>query len=81
MVDSRAPLDFRGAAAVYLHQRTPNKGRTKRDDHEGYQAPCLTPYEILQAFGKHSHYDDGNDISNKAVTAAREPGPGNVHSI
>jgi len=66
MIDSQAPLVFWGEAvntAVYLHQRTPNKGQTKRDDRDGYQAPYPTPYEMLQAFGKSSHDNDGNEMS------------------
>ena len=51
---------------VYLHQRTANEGLTKRDDRDGYQAPYSTPYEMLHAFGKPSHYDDGNEISYNA---------------
>jgi len=69
MIDSQAPLVFWGEAvntAVYLHQRTPNKGLTKRDDLDSYQAPYPTPYEMLQAFGKPSHDNDGNEISYKA---------------
>jgi hypothetical protein len=69
MIDSQAPLGFWGEAvntAVYLHQRTPNEGLTKRDDRDGYQAPYPTPYEMLQAFGKPSHNNDGNEISYKA---------------
>jgi len=70
MIDSQAPLVFWGEAvntAVYLHQRTPNEGLTKRDDRHGYQAPYPTPYEMLQAFGKPSHNNDGNEISYKAL--------------
>jgi len=69
MIDSQPPLVLWGEAvnnAVYLHQGTPNEGLTKRDDRDGYQAPHLTPYEMLQAFGKPSHDNDGNDISYKA---------------
>jgi hypothetical protein len=69
MIDSQAPLVFWGEAvntAVYLHQQTPNEGLTKRDDRDGYQAPYPTPYEMLQAFGKPSHNNDGNEISYKA---------------
>jgi len=69
MIDSQAPLAFWSEAvntAVYLHQRTPNEGLTKTDDCAGYQAPYPTPYEMLQAFGKPSHNNDGNEISYKA---------------
>jgi hypothetical protein len=69
MIDSQAPLVFWGEAvntAVYLHQRTPNIGLTKRDDRGRYQAPYSTPYVMLQAFGKSSHNNDGNEISYKA---------------
>jgi len=69
MIDSQVSLVFWGEAvntAVYLHQRTPNKGLTKRDDRNGYQAPYPTPYEMLQAFGKPSHDNDGNEMSHKA---------------
>jgi hypothetical protein len=68
-IDSQAPLVFWGEAvntAVYLHQRTPNEGLTKRHDHNGYQAPYPTPYEMLQAFGKPTHDNDGKEISYKA---------------
>jgi len=69
MIDSQAPLVFWGEAvntAVYLHQRTSNQGLTKRNDRNGYQVPYSTPYEILQAFGKPSHDNDGNEILSKA---------------
>jgi len=69
MIDSQARLVLWGEAvntAVYLHQRTPNKGLTKRDDRDGYHAPYPTPYEMLQAFGKGSHNNTGNEISYKA---------------
>jgi hypothetical protein len=69
MIDSQAPLVFWGEAvntAVYLHQQTPNKGLTKRDDRNGYQAPYSTAYEMLLAFGKPSHNNHGNEISFKA---------------
>ena len=69
MIESQAPLAFSGEAvntAAYIHQRTPNEGLTKRDDHDGYQAPSPTPYEMLQSFGKPSHDNDGNEISYQA---------------
>jgi len=69
MIHSQAPLVFWGEAvntAVYLYQWTPNEGLTKRYDHNGYQAQYPTPYEMLQAFGKPSHDNDGNEISYKA---------------
>jgi len=50
MIDYQAPLLFWGEAvntAVYLPQRTPNEGLTKRDDCHGYQAPYPTPYVML----------------------------------
>jgi hypothetical protein len=68
IIDSQAPNEFWGEAvhtAVYLHQRSPNEGITKRDDRDGYQAPYETPYEMLQAFGKPSHDNNGNVISHK----------------
>ena len=70
MIDSQAPLVFWAEAvntAVYLHQRTPNEGVTKRDHCDGYQAPYPTPYEMPQAFGKPCHNNDGNEISYKAL--------------
>jgi hypothetical protein len=69
MIDSQAQQGIWEEAvntAVYLHQRTPNEGLKKRDIRNGYQAPYLTPYEMLQAFGKPSHDNDGNEISYKA---------------
>ena len=38
ILDSQVPLEFWGEAtniAVYLHQRLPNEGLTKRDDRDG----------------------------------------------
>jgi hypothetical protein len=67
MIDYQAPLVFWGEAvntAVYFHQRTTNKGLTKRDDRDGYHAPYPTPYKILQASGKPSH----NIIAMKSRT-------------
>jgi len=66
-IDSQAPIQFWGEAintAVYLHQRSPNEGLTKRDDRDDYKAPYETPYEMLHAFGKPA----GNKISYKAPT-------------
>jgi len=40
MIDSQVPLVFWGEAVnttVYLYQRTPNEGLTRRDDRDGYQ--------------------------------------------
>jgi hypothetical protein len=45
MIDSQAPIQFWGEAvnnAVYLHQRSPNEGLTKRDDRDGYKAQYKT---------------------------------------
>jgi hypothetical protein len=70
MIDSHAPLVFWGEAvntAVYLHQRTPNEGLTRKDDRAGNQEPYSTPYEMLQAFGKPSDDKNGNEISFKAT--------------
>ena len=39
MIDSQAPLVFRGGAvntAVYLHLQTSNEGLTNRDNRDGY---------------------------------------------
>jgi hypothetical protein len=50
MIDSQAPLVFWGEAvntAVYLHQRTPNKGLTNGDDRDASQSLYTTPYEML----------------------------------
>ena len=69
MVHSQMPLVFWGEAvntAVYLGQQTPNEGLTKRDDRDGNQAPYPTPNEMLHAFGKPSHDNDGTKISYKA---------------
>jgi len=38
----------------------------KRHDRDGYQTPYPTPYKMVQAFGKPSHDNDGNEISYKA---------------
>jgi hypothetical protein len=65
MIDSQEPLVFVGEAvntAVNLHQQTPNEGLTKREDRDSYQAPYPTPYAMLQAFGKPSHDNDGNEM-------------------
>jgi hypothetical protein len=65
MIDSQVPLVFWGEVvnpAVYLLQRAPNKGLTKRDNHDGYEAPYPTPYKMLQAFGKPSHNNDSNEM-------------------
>ena len=69
IIDSQAPLVFWGEVvntAVYLHQRTPNEGLTKRDDRNSYLAPYSTPYVMLHAFGKPSYNNDGKEISYKA---------------
>jgi hypothetical protein len=65
MSSSQAPLvlwGYAGNTAGYLDQQTPNKSLTKRDDRDGYLAPYGTPYEMLQALGKPSHVNDGNEI-------------------
>jgi len=70
MIDSQVRLVFWGEAvntAVYLHLRTPNEGLKKRDDCDGYQAPYSSPYEMLHAFGKPSHDNDGDKISYQAA--------------
>jgi len=69
IIDSQAPIEFWGESvntAVNLHQRSPNEGLSKRDDRDGYNAPYEMPYEMLHAFGKPTHDDDGNKISYKA---------------
>jgi len=69
MIDSPTPLVFWGDivnAAVYLHQRTPNKGLRKTHDRNSYKAPYSTPYKMLHAFGKPCHNNDGNEILYKA---------------
>ena len=66
IIDSQAPVQFWGQAvntAVYLHQRSPNQGLTKKNDCDGYQAPYESPYKILHAFGKRMHDADGNEIT------------------
>jgi hypothetical protein len=58
ILDSQAPLKFWGEAvntAVYLHQRMPNDGLTRRDDRDGHKAPYHTPYEMLPSYGKPSY--------------------------
>jgi len=63
ILDSQAPLEFWGEAinnAVYLHQRLPNKGLTKRDNRDGYKAPYETPYKMLHSYGK-PEYDKPPD--------------------
>jgi hypothetical protein len=65
IIDSQAAVQFWGEAvntAVYLHQRSPNKGRKRNNDHDGYQVPYETPYEMLHGFGKPTHDADGNEI-------------------
>jgi hypothetical protein len=55
LLDSQAPLEFWGEAiktGVYLHQRMPNKGLTKRDDRDGYKASYISPYKILHSYAK-----------------------------
>jgi hypothetical protein len=69
MIDSQAPVQFGGQAvntAVYLHQRSPNKGLKRKTDRDGYQAPYETPYEILHRFGNPTLNADGNNISYQA---------------
>jgi hypothetical protein len=49
MIDCQAPIQFWGEAVntvIYLDQRSPNEG-LKRGDHDGYQAPYETLYEML----------------------------------
>jgi len=67
ILDSQAPLEFWGEAintAVYLHQRLPNEGLTKRDDLDGYKAPYESPYEMLHLYGK-PEYDKPPDDSTR----------------
>jgi len=69
MIDSQAPVHFWGEAvntAVYLHQRSPDEGLKRKNDHDGYQAPCETPYKMLHGVGKPTHNADGNEISYQA---------------
>ena len=69
MIDSQAPVVSWGEAvntAVYPHQRTPNEGLMKIDVRDGSQVLYPTPYEMLQAFGKPSHHNNGKEISYKA---------------
>jgi len=69
MSDSQAARVFCGEAvctAVYLHQRTPNKGIKESNDCDSYQAPYPTPYGMLQASVKPFHNNDGNEITYKA---------------
>jgi hypothetical protein len=69
MIDSQAPIQLWGEAVnteVYLHQRSPNDGLKRNDDHDGYKAPYETPYEMLHGFGKPMYDADGNEISYQA---------------
>jgi len=68
MIDCQAPIQFWGEAvntAVYLHQRSPNEGLTRRDGN-GFQAPYNMPYDMLHGFGQPTHDDKGNNISYQA---------------
>jgi len=69
MIDSQAPHVIWGEAVnttVYHHQKTANEGIKKNNHPDGYQAPYPTRYEMLRAFTKPSHDNDGNEISYKA---------------
>jgi hypothetical protein len=69
MIHSQARIQFWGEAvntAVYLHQRSPNEGLKRNNDHDGYQAPYETPYEMRHGFGKPTHDAEGNKISYQA---------------
>jgi len=63
ILESQAPLEFWGEAvktAVYLHQRMPKKGLTRRDDRDVFKAPYDMPYEMLHSYGKpglDTHHD------------------------
>jgi hypothetical protein len=64
MSDSPAPVPFLGEAlntAVYLHLISLNEG-LNRIDHDGYQAPYETQYEMLHRFGKPTQNADGTKI-------------------
>jgi hypothetical protein len=70
ILDSQAPHEFWGEAvntAVYLHQRMPNEGLTKRDDRDGYKAPYETPYEMLNSYGKPEYDKLADDPSRKSI--------------
>jgi len=64
ILDCQAPLQLCGEAvhtAVYPHQRMPNEGLTRRDDHDRFKAPYNTSYEMLHSYRKpeiDKHLDD-----------------------
>ncbi|KAF8535738.1 hypothetical protein BDD12DRAFT_891912 [Trichophaea hybrida] len=69
MIDTEEPIEF--GEKQLTQQSTSikdiqNEGLAKRDDRDGYKAPYETPYEMLHAFGKSTHDDDGNKISAEA---------------
>jgi len=70
ILDSQAPLEFWGEAvntAVYLHQRMPNEGLTRRDDRDGFKAPYDTPYKMLHSHGNLEFDTPLNDPTCKKI--------------
>jgi hypothetical protein len=64
-IHSEAPIQFWRAAvitAVYLHQRSPNKG-LKKIDRDGHKAAYKTPYKMLDGFCNPTDNADRNEIS------------------
>ena len=69
LIDSQAPVHFWGQAvltAVYLHRLSPNEGLTKSNGRDGYQAPYVTPYKMLQVYRNPATDKVSNIISYKA---------------
>jgi hypothetical protein len=70
ILDSQAPLEFWGEAvntAVYLHQRMPNEGLTRRDDRDGFKAPYDTPYEMQHSYGRPEFEKPLDDPTRKRI--------------
>ena len=71
VIDAQVPVGFWGEAvntANYLHKMILDNGLIKRDDRDGYKAPCDTPHGMLLAYGKPKRDAEGKDISYKAPT-------------
>jgi hypothetical protein len=65
ILDSQAPLEFWGKAintTVYLHQRLPNKGLTKRNNCDGYKDPYGTPYKMQHSYRKPEYDKPHNNL-------------------
>ena len=69
MIDSQAPIQFWGEAvntAVYRYQTLPNEGRTRKNNHDGFQVLYKTAYQMLHGLGKLTDDAKGNEISYQA---------------